>query len=70
MQTIGRLARRTIIDTAQYEKNFREGHALGRDHFAVGRFEQSMARDSKANPGFGAGYLAGYRLARIEKERK
>lgn len=53
----------------EYDTNFHEGHALGREHFGVGRFDQGLAHDNKSKPGYGAGYLAGYRLAKYEKER-
>jgi hypothetical protein len=55
---------------AEYQANFRDGHARGREHGTNGRFEQSLAAGILEKPGFGEGYKAGHRLAKIERERR
>jgi hypothetical protein len=73
MPTISPLARRTQGNDAAFQTNFHDGHALGREHAKVGRFDQSHAAGNHVNDaklGFSEGYRAGHRLFRIEKDRK
>lgn len=59
----------SLVSDPEYNENFHIGHTTGREDGLNGRFEQHRAALNYARPGFDAGYLAGQRLAKIEKAR-